>query len=320
MKICLFDPGIENNDNSPSSNLGDLIIQEAVHRELANVFDNPDLLSISTHTFLEKEQIRVMKNNSLIFVGGTNLLSSKMNKYRQWKISLLNSFQIKNVILFGVGWWQYQTNPNFYTQFILRSILSNKIYHSVRDNYTMLKLESMGIKNVLNTGCPTMWPLSKVNSAQIPTIKSENVLLMLTDYTQKFELDKKLIELLLSQYKKVFVWPQGRNDLKYILKFNQPLNILEHSLKDLDDFIKSGVEFDYIGTRLHGGIRCLLAKKRSLILEVDNRAKEIAIDTGIPTSSRNDFDFINNWINKPQSTNIKLNEKAINQWKNQFNN
>jgi hypothetical protein len=319
MKICLFDPSIENNDYSPSSNLGDLIIQEAVNRELISIFNNCDIKRISTQTYLKQEQIREFHDCSLFFVGGTNLLSSRMNEYRQWKISLFNSFRISNAILLGVGWWQYQENPNLYTKTILRCALSNKIFHSVRDNYTKLKLESIGIKNVLNTGCPTMWPLAGIKPDEIPSSKAENVLLMLTDYYQDIDLDKKLIEVLIRQYKTVFAWPQGRNDLEYIRNFNLPVVILEHSLQSLDNFIKSGIQFDYIGTRLHGGIRCLLARKRSLILEIDNRAKEIAIDTGITTSSRNNFDYIKRWIDKPLITKINLDVKLINKWKSQFN-
>lgn len=319
MKICLFDPSIENNDYSPSSNLGDLIIQEAVNRELLSIFNKCDIKRISTQTYLKQEQIRTFHNCSLIFVGGTNLLSSKMNEYRQWKISLFNSFRISNAILLGVGWWQYQENPNLYTKTILRCALSNKILHSVRDNYTKLKLESIGIKNVLNTGCPTMWLLAELKPYEIPSSKAENVLLMLTDYYQDIDLDKKLIEVLVRQYKTVFAWPQGRNDIEYIRNFNLPVVILEHSLESLDNFIKSGIQFDYIGTRLHGGIRCLLARKRSLILEVDNRAKEIAIDTGITKAQRDNFDYIKQWIEKPLITKINLDINLINKWKSQFN-
>ncbi len=319
MKICLFDPSIENNDYVPSSNLGDLIIQEAVNRELISIFNDCDIKRISTQTYLKQEQFRELHNYSLIFVGGTNLLSSKMNEYKQWKISLFDSFRIGNAILLGVGWWQYQENPNLYTKTILRCALSNKVLHSVRDNYTKLKLESVGIRNVINTGCPTMWPLAGLRPDEIPSSKAENALLMLTDYYQDIDLDKKLIEILIGQYKTVFAWPQGRNDLEYIRNFNLPVVILEHSLDSLDNFIKSGIQFDYIGTRLHGGIRCLLVRKRSLILEIDNRAKEIAIDTGIPTSPRNDFDYIKQWIEKPLITKIDLDVKLINKWKSQFN-
>lgn len=318
MKICLLDPGIEDNNYSPSANLGDLIIQESINREIVSIFGEQDVVRFSTHVPLKNEHFKILNTCPIILVGGTNLLSSYMNKYNQWKIWINDALRIKSAILLGVGWWQYQDNPNFYTKILLRSALSKKSIHSVRDNYSKVKLQSLGIHNVLNTGCPTMWPLTSLRTQDIPHEKSENVLLMVTDYSKNIELDTKLIELLLSKYKQVFLWPQGRGDIDYVLSMNSQLTILEHSLEALDKFIGSGIAFDYIGTRLHGGIRCLVSRKRSLILEIDNRAKEIASDTGIPTSARSDFNYISQWIDGQTVTSIKVDPLPIKQWKSQF--
>jgi hypothetical protein len=163
-----------------------------------------------------------------------------------------------------------------------------------------------------------MWPFVSIVSQDIPQHKSENVLLMLTDYSKNIDIDRYLIEILLSKYSKVFVWPQGRNDREYISGMNFPVTILDHSLSSLEEFFQSGINFDYIGTRLHGGIKCLLEKRRSLILEIDNRAREIANCTGLPTTERTNFNFINHWIDNPYQTRITINSSAIQQWRNQF--
>ncbi|MBD2176643.1 polysaccharide pyruvyl transferase family protein [Pseudanabaena sp. FACHB-1998] len=318
MKICLFDPGIEDNNGKPSSNLGDLIIQEAVMRELKDIFGNSPIEKISTQSKIDNDGCKKIQTSDLCFVGGTNLLSSNMDKYNQWKISLFDTFVMRNAILLGVGWWQYQDSPNLYTRFLLKSALSNSYLHSVRDSYTKAKLASIGITNVINTGCPTMWSLSQIKIDQIPRNKSENALLMLTDYSKNLDLDKKLIELLLSKYEEVFVWPQGSQDLEYIKSLNVSLTILDRSLDALDAFLKSDIQFDYIGTRLHGGIRCLLSNRRSLILEIDNRAKEIASDTGLTTVPRNDLTYISQWIEKSSETKIRIDTSSINKWKEQF--
>lgn len=323
MKICLLDPGIENNLGAPSSNLGDLIIQDAVQRELDKIFGIKNITKFSTHSALTKQEIEFIRNECLlIIVGGTNLLSSKMNEYRQWKIGIKTAFQLKKTILLGVGWWQYQDSPNLYTRILLKTALSRKGIHSVRDSYTRDKLPQIGIKNVLNTGCPTMWPLAEMHSGHFPIAKSDNVLLMLTDYNKNVELDKKLLELLFSKYERVYFWPQGRYDAEYISELKSALNIpviiLEESLVALDQFINSGISFDYVGTRLHGGIRCLCSKKRSLILEIDNRAKEIARDTQLPTIDRANFEYISQWIDGSSSPKIRLDLTAIDKWKSQF--
>lgn len=323
MKICLFDPGIENNIGQPSSNLGDLIIQEAVERELDKIFGIKNIIKFSTHAGLTKEEVEFIRNDCCFtIVGGSNLLSSNMNEYRQWKIGLKTVFQLKRAILLGVGWWQYQESPNLYTRILLKRALAKKGIHSVRDGYTKEKLQQIGIKNVLNTGCPTMWPLAGIHPENFPVAKSDNVLLMLTDYNKDIELDKKLLSLLFSKYEKIYFWPQGRHDAKYISELTSelksPVIILEESLASLDDFIHSGISFDYIGTRLHGGIRCLCAKKRALILEIDNRAKEIARDTQLPTVERVNVEYISKWIDGSFFPNIKLDLATIEQWKFQF--
>ena len=152
MKICLFDPGLENNSGIPSANLGDVIIQEAVRREINSIFENSEILSISTHSFPAPEHIDLARSCSLIFVGGSNLLESKWNKTKLWKITTKHKIQVGRAVLLGVGWRNYQEPPNLYTKLSLKAVLSNKLVHSVRDNYTKMQFEKAGFKNVINTG------------------------------------------------------------------------------------------------------------------------------------------------------------------------
>mgnify|MGYP003342557040 CR=1 FL=1 len=49
MNICLFNPAMQDNNKSPSENLGDFIIEEAVKREIVSLFPNSNLLELSTH-------------------------------------------------------------------------------------------------------------------------------------------------------------------------------------------------------------------------------------------------------------------------------
>jgi hypothetical protein len=317
MKICLLDPSLQNQSGSPSDNLGDLIIHRAVNRELKHLFGDCEIVRISTHDFMDVNHIKLIQSCSLVFIGGTNLLSSNMKEYRQWKISLKQAIRIKKAILLGVGWWQYQSEPNLYTKTLLNLALSQRFVHSVRDSHTHKQLSSLYIKRSLNTGCPTMWPLADGRFEDIPKTKSSKALLMITDYLKQPEADRKLIELLLSKYEQVFFWPQGKGDAEYVSNMELPVTWLERSLESLDKFVDSE-DFDYVGTRLHGGVRCLLSKKRSLILEVDNRAREIALDTGLPTAKRDDFAYIAQWIEQPPSINIKMDSSRINQWRSQF--
>ncbi|MGH7885085.1 MAG: polysaccharide pyruvyl transferase family protein, partial [Thermodesulfobacteriota bacterium] len=115
--------------------------------------------------------------------------------------------------------------------------------------------------------------------------------------------------------------PQGSGDLEYfseIIDDNKNFVVLERSMESFNKFLINDIDFDYIGTRLHGGIKCLLSKKRSIIIEVDNRAVEVAKDTNLPTIKRDNFKGVVDWINNPRPTDIKINVEEISLWKSQF--
>ena len=318
-KVCLLDPGIADHNRTPSANLGDLIIQKAVLREIKAIFDNQPIIKISTHVPLEEQHFQLIQKSAVVLIGGTNLLSSQMNHYNQWKIFFRDAVRLqKRVVLLGVSWWQYQGWPNLYTLALLHLALSSSSIHSVRDRYTQIKLRSMGFWNVINTGCPTMWPLANLDADAIPHTKAENVLLMLTDYSQNVECDRALLKLAIAHYKTVYFWPQGAGDLDYVKSFNLPVTLLDRSISALEKLLKIEPSLDYIGTRLHGGIRCLLAKRRSLILKIDHRATEIARSTGLPSVDRHDFQSIEQWLSGPFATHMTIDTAAIEAWRYQF--
>lgn len=319
LQVCLLDPGIADHNKEPSDNLGDLIIQQAVLREIKHIFGDQQIVKISTHVPLEEQHFQVIQESSVVLIGGSNLLSSQMNHYNQWKIFFQDALRLqKRVVLLGVSWWQYQGRPNLYTLALLHLALSASSLHSVRDAYTQRKLRSMGFWNVINTGCPTMWTLDNLTPDDISQTKAENVLLMLTDYARNVELDRKLLELAIAHYKTIYFWPQGSGDRDYVRSFNLPVTILDRSLAALETLLAAESSLDYIGTRLHGGIRCLLARRRSLILKIDHRAIEIARSTGLPSANRNDLPFIEQWIKAPFVTRITIDTAAVERWRHQF--
>ncbi len=301
-----------------SSNLGDQIIMDSVKDFLQNLYGDALFIHMPTHDVISKQSYRFMRNSNLIFVGGTNLLSSNMNHYNQWKVNLWDSLFIKNIILMGVGWWQYQDKPNFYTSILYKRLLSKQYLHSVRDSYTEQQLKSVGITNVINTSCPTMWGLTEEHCASVPKTKSEFVLVTFTEYNQKKKWDSKLIELLKSKYSQIYFWTQQPKDYEYMQSiYGRQVVYLQPNLKALDEIL-SKPNFDYIGTRLHAGIRALQYQRRTLILSVDNRADEIAKDTNLPVIRRDDIASVKNWIDSSYETKIKIPQANIKLWKKQF--
>ncbi|MEK6890330.1 MAG: polysaccharide pyruvyl transferase family protein [Nanoarchaeota archaeon] len=311
-KIALFDPSIN------TGNLGDKIIIESVNKTLKEIFRNTLKVRFSTRARLNEIKLKQLKNSDIQIVGGTNLLSSHMLLYKQWKIGLKESKRISNCVLLGVGWWQYQSSPDFYTKFILRKILSKTYLHAVRDIYTQEKLKAIGINNTILTGCPTIWNLTKQHCKKIPKKKSKKVLFTLTDYKKDEQKDKKIIDILSKSYNKLYFWPQGSKDIKYLKKINRDNNIivLKRTVAALDSILKK--EIDYVGTRLHAGIRALQNKKRTIIISIDNRTEEMGKDFNIPFLRRSELEKLPKLIHHPLKINIKLPLKNIIKWKSQF--
>lgn len=306
-----------------SSNLGDKIIMNSVFENIREVFPNSLISNYPSHLHRDYDAKLMMSNEDLLFVGGTNLLSSNMNKYYQWKIDSLDTvFFKKRVVLMGVGWWQYQNSPNRYTKNILKNILSDSYIHSVRDSYTLKMLKEIGIENVVNTSCPTMWNLDINQLKAISRHKARNVVATLTYYHENYELDSQILQLLQSNYEKVYLWAQGIQDLAYFYKLTVKIEgiiVLPPTLEALDSILLSD-DIEYIGTRLHSGIRAIQLKIRTLIISVDNRAYEIGKDTGLNVIKREDINLIRKYISDDYQTQIFVPLEEINIWKKQFQN
>ncbi|MEZ4859225.1 MAG: polysaccharide pyruvyl transferase family protein [Flavobacteriaceae bacterium] len=305
-----------------TSNVGDEIIMDAVNKELSYIFSMGRFLKIPTHEKIYKASLSHIRNADFTILGGSNILSSKMNEYKQWNISIPKAFLIqRRVITMGVGWRNYQKKPNFYTKKLLKLLLHDNYIHSVRDSYTEAYLKEIGFKNVLNTACPTMWQLTPTHCLEIPNTKSDTVVFTLTDYDQDVNRDLTLIESLLKNYSNVFFWIQGKKDDAYLHSFPKDLikrvKIIAPNLSAYDNFLNSNT-CDYIGTRLHGGIRALQQKRRTIIIGIDNRALEKKKDFNIPVLERQNINDLERLLASNFKTEIKIPEQNIEIWKKQF--
>lgn len=235
--------------------------------------------------------------------------------------NIKDALRVNNVVLVGVGWWQYQNKPNLYTRTLLKRILHKEAIHSVRDDYTKRYLESIGINNVVNTSCPSAWGLTAEHCKEIPLSKSNKVVCTITDYNHNPRSDEAFINQLIESYETCHLWLQGAGDHEYFHSLNIPhekVSLIPPKLEALNAFLRQE-DTDYVGTRLHAGIRALQHGKRSLILAIDNRASELGSDIGLNICDRDDLLAIRQFIqgDKP-STEIYLPEKEIASWKAQF--
>lgn len=314
MKISLFDTAV------CTENLGDFIIMDAVRDHINEMFPEAMVLHTATHEKISRPTYNIVKQSDFSFVGGTNLISSNMNSYNQWKINLIDGLFLNNIILMGVGWWQYQKDANLYTRYLLKSVLSHDVLHSVRDSYAEQMLRKAGFNNVINTSCATMWRLNEAHCHEIPVGKGENVVATLTDYNKDPKNDMALIQLLQKSYNKVYIWPQGSGDIDYInqLELAKFAQILPPKLEAYNSLLLHEESIDFVGTRLHAGVRALQNKKRTIILGIDNRAFEKAKDFNITVCPRDDLAKLELLINSNISTKINLPTENILRWKAQF--
>lgn len=224
-KIVRFDPTIS------TANQGDFIIRNACEHVLHDCFPVQLSVAVPVRDRLSKVSMKHVGSADYAFVCGTNLLSSDMRRQRMWNIRLRDAvmmrcgdlhkrellnfrlirekFQRTHIILLGAGWYQYQDEPTGYTKRILKALLDGQYLHAVRDEYTRQRLLKLGITNVLNTACPTMWGLTDDKCAQIPTHKAERVVTTLTDYRSSPEQDAQMLTMLQKHYREVYVWLQA---------------------------------------------------------------------------------------------------------------
>lgn len=239
-KIVMFNPAIS------SLNMGDHIIFDGAKRELSQIIKDSFVVEVCTHLPVSN-YLKYLEDFELRFVCGSNLLRGKMNRsFRQWDINLFQSKLLGECILVGVGWWQYGDEPNFYTKLLYKKILTKKYIHSVRDSYTERQLKKVGITNVLNTACPTMWMLDKEHCAKISHGKSIDVVFTITDYNQDKIRDKKLIEILCTNYENVYFWVQGTQDLEYFHTLNvtsSKIVVIGPSLEMYDAILDKDVDY-----------------------------------------------------------------------------
>ena len=282
-KLVLFDTAIN------SQNMGDSIIAYYCTKALSEIFAGKNVLRVPTHTLPSKKQLAEVSRAEGKIVCGTNLITPHFEEFSNWKMpSNLEGY--RDIVTMGVGWGYYCDEISKISKFVYRTVLSKKKLHSVRDGYTERKFREMGIKNVVNTGCPTLWGLTPEHCARIPQKKASRVITTLTDYDRNPEADRFMLDILKKNYAQVFVWLQGTEDFSYLQSLVD-LNSVRVIERDLDQYTKAldMGNVDYVGTRLHAGIHALNRGVRTIILAVDNRAIEMGRDFNLPAIQRSEI-------------------------------
>lgn len=292
---------------------------DAVNGLADELFEDDFVINLSSHFAIHPWDLPRLRKYDTALVGGTNLLKNNTFRKPQWRVSMKDLLVLRHkVVLFGVGWWQYQQRPvSLYNRMMYKTLFSKKYLHAVRDNYTANKLQEIGIRNVINTGCPTVWGLNEAHCSQINPQKRDIVVTTITDYMRDAEKDKAMLDTLKRNYREVHVWIQGSKDKDYIDSLATDIQFIAPKLNAFDTFLESQ-PCEYVGTRLHAGIRAMQKKRKAVIIGIDNRAIEMRNDIGLNVLERQRMDALEERIHEETSVKLYLDHKSIERWKAQF--
>ena len=277
-KILLLDTSVA------TLNTGDEIINNSIRKNWPELFDCNYIYRYPTHTpphswwqqFFFSHKLYGYKNADFKFLCGTNALYTNMVRpLPVWNMHYLNAGMYKGTILLGVGAGINSKSLNYYTRKLYDKVLNHDYIHSVRDEYTKDMLEDLGFK-VYCTGCPTLWGLTDDYCADIPRKKADSVVFTLTSYNADRTNDKAMFDILKRNYEKLFFWPQTLDDLGYLESLGVDGYLVIAPNLDAYDRLLESTDVDYVGNRLHGGMRALQHKKRTIIISIDYRADNIA--------------------------------------------
>ncbi|MWD26736.1 hypothetical protein E0K89_004520 [Aquicoccus sp. SCR17] len=271
-----------------SDNPGDEIIVSEARAALEPVLEGAYVTSSSGHDGLGGWSRRHVDAADLVLLLGTNALDPRyrVGKRAIWTLTRRDLPLLEGkVVLLGVGANRDFTKVSWRQKRLLNRLLAPGRPHSVRDALGAKIVQEAG-REALNTSCPTLW--ASVPTEEVPEGPASRVIFTLTRHKAGPE-DAEMLRILLDLYDEVWFWPQQPRDGGYLdsLPGQERVRRLAPNLADYDRFL-AAAPCDVVGTRLHGTIRGLHHRRRSLVLSIDNRAREIGAETGLPVLARAD--------------------------------
>lgn len=272
-----------------SDNLGDEIIVEEARARINRLFPDAYISSSSGHDGLGPFGRVLAADADICLLLGTNALSPRDQRRRRfvWTVARRDiSALAGKVVLFGVGANRDFERVSHRQRRLLKRLLSPCHMHSVRDELGKKIVEAVGRK-AINTSCCTLWRYAS-NPLPVPErLRPRRVVFTLTKHKPDAA-DADMVEALRERYEEVFFWPQQPRDLPYLKSLpggDDRVTIIPPNLAAYDALLAEA-PIDVIGTRLHGGIRGLRHGRRILVIGIDNRAREIGAETGLPVLPR----------------------------------
>lgn len=300
-----------------TDNLGDEIIVEQVSRALLPLLADAYVTRSSGHDGLGPFGRRLVAQADVAVLMGTNALAAKFKLGGRfiWHVEWGDLVVLRHkVVLMGVGANRDFTHVDWRQKRLLAHLLSPDHVHAVRDDGAARIVAAAG-RRAMNTSCPTLWGLG---DAVIPTGMANRAVFTLTAHKADAS-DAAMVDTLLAMYPQVWFWPQQPRDLTYLRKLpgHDRVTILPPNLAAYDALL-TAAPIDVVGTRLHGCIRGLHHGRRSLAVVVDNRARAIGAEVGLPVITRADMSQLAARLAAPYETRLSLPRDTIAGFLSQF--
>lgn len=305
--IVVADPG------AASTNVGDRIISQSIETEFVSPLraTGREVELVPMHGALSTAHRAALRDAESVVVCGTNLLSDHMRFRRAWHWPVEDIDLCRGRLTFlGVGWWQYQrAGIDPVSAGWLRS-LAGTIPWAVRDEYSLGKLRRARVSAV-HTSCPTLWSVEK----QVLPAGQRRAVVTFTDYSQDPLADGRLVRELAERFDEVLFWPQGPGDPTYVDRIRGGVGtLLGPSLEEFDAVLAEP-DTAYVGLRLHGGIRAMQRGVPTLVLSIDNRAREIARSVGLRAPSRHAARAYREDLGSGETVGIGVPRDTVQRWR-----
>lgn len=282
MHIHLLDTAIS------SDNIGDEIIVDHLTDQLYRYFPDAYFTSSSSHDGLGVFGRKLAHAADLVFLLGTNALHPEYRWFGGglWPLKSADIAVLENkVVLFGVGAIKDFETVQPRQRRLLQRVLKTDAVHFVRDDTALKLVKQCGLQ-VKNGSCPTLWSLNKPLS--FPTRNIDRAVFSLTYYRAQSS-DADFVAMMQERYSDLHFWAQQIEDIEYLQQFpgTRDIPIVAPNLRAYDAILQAE-DCDVIGSRLHGGIRALHHGRRSVVIAVDNRARDIGRETSLPVIAQAD--------------------------------
>lgn len=296
-------------------NIGDEIIMDAVRDELRAMLPEAAVRTVPTHERLGTRTRGLMGAADIVLAGGTNLVGPPMYHSRLWKVTPWDALQRWDVTLMGCGWRRYSARVSPPTAWLLRRLLGGEVPHGVRDDYTAVQLARLGIDNTLVTGCPTTWGLGTGLLSRIPQQQGDEAVVVLNGRNDVPGLGEAIISACTRRYRKVHFWTQMFTDARYLQGLDPAVEVVPPNLQAYDDLLRGHESLDYVGTRLHAGVRALQHGRRTTIFEIDNRAAEMSKTLSLPTVALEQGASVEDALARPWSAEVAIPTDKVEHWR-----